>query len=832
MIKKGLLLFLLSISLVSVFSQSNPQNREKSIEAKEGIISGTVLDKQSNIPMEYVNIAVFSNKDSSLVNGGITNQKGKFFIDALPYGKYYVVVNFIGYKKQIFENIALNPNKAYHNMETILLETAAQQLEGFEVVAEKDAVEFKIDKKVINVGLDIAAAGGSAVDALENAPSVQVDIEGNVTLRGSGSFLVLIDGKPSALTGSDALEQIPASAIENIEIITNPSAKYDPDGMGGIINVVLKKKIDKGFSGVFNTTIGIRDKYRGDFLLSYRTKKINYFIGADFSDNKRYGSMLSINRSFSNPDTAFVTETSGDRNRKRKGYNIKGGIEFDLSKKTSLSLSGDVGSHSFGRDVISSLRYYDEVMKTNEIISGTEDFFNNESIMDRGNNYYRGTLNFQHLFSGQKHKLDAVLYYSTSHGEDTETQDEYPANANFENLTNTPTNSTYSLTDESGWNFRFSTDYKRPLSEKYTLETGLQIRLDRDTENFNFNTRDSVSGEWIRDSLFSSSMDFEREIYAAYATLMKEGEVFSWMLGLRGEYTDRTTIVKNEAFTIQRADFFPSVHTSYKLPKDYELMLSYSRRINRPHSWYLNPFPTYINAYNIRYGNHKLEPEYVNSMELSALKRIKTSYITTSLYYRNSRNLITRIGELRDDTSNVMIHTFENLDQDHSLGMEFMANVDVKKWYSFNLSGNYYYYTIEGDIIEDDAVKESWNYDFRLNNTFKLKTGTRIQLTAMYNSPTVSAQGERSGFFYTNLAIRQDFLKKQLSATLQIRDLLGTAKHEFTSYGTNFSGFMEFIPESPVFMLTLSYKLNNFKKMKFDDGGGMDSGGGGEDVDL
>ncbi len=826
-----IIISILALSYISAFSQANAPKRGGNSEAKEGIINGTVLDKQTNLPMEYVNIAVFSIKDSSLVNGGITNQKGEFIIDKLPYGKYYVVINFIGYQKQRFENIHLSPNKAYHKMETVLLESASQQLEGIEIVAEKEAVEFKIDKKVVNVGLDIVSAGGSAVDALENAPSVQVDIEGNVSLRGSGNFLVLIDGKPSALTGSDALAQIPASAIESIEIITNPSAKYDPDGMGGIINVIMKKKIDKGFSGVFNATIGTRDKYRGDFLLSYRTKKINYFIGADFNDTKRYGSMLSINRSFSNPDTAFVTETSGDRNRKRKGYNIKGGIEFDLSKKSSLSLSGDVGSHSFGRDFISSLRYYDEVMATAEIIPGTEDYFNNISIMDRGNNYYRGTLNFQHLFSGQKHKLDAVLYFSSSHGEDTDLQYEYPANANFENTSNTPTNIIYSLTEETGWNFRFSTDYKRPLSEKYTLETGLQIRIDRDTENFNFETKDSISGEWIRDSLFSTEMDFERNIYAAYATLMKEGEVFSWMLGLRGEYTERTTIVRDEPFIIQRPDFFPSVHTSYKLPKDYELMLSYSRRINRPHSWYLNPFPTYINSYNIRYGNHKLEPEYVNSMEFSVLKRIKSSYITSSIYYRNSRNLITRIRELRDDTSNVMIHTFENLDQDHSLGIELMANVEVKKWYSFNLSGNYYYYKIEGDIIEDDAVKESWNYDFRINNTFKLKTGTRIQLTAMYNSPTVSAQGERSGFFYTNLAIRQDFLKRQLSATLQIRDVLGTAKHEFTSYGTNFTGYMEFIPENPVFMLTLSYKLNNFKKMKFDEGGGM-NGGAGEDIDL
>ena len=797
-------------------------------DKREASITGIVIDESTEKPMEYVNIAIYSIKDSSLVDGGITNPQGVFSITELPYGKFYIIINFIGFEKKIIQDVFLKPNQASLDLGTITLKSDMELLEGVEIVADKEPVEFKIDKKIINIGNDIVSAGGSAVDALENAPSVQVDIEGNISMRGTSNFLVLIDGKPSVLQGSDALEQIPAAAIESIEIITNPSAKYDPDGMGGIINVIMKKKMTSGFSGIANVTAGTGDKYRADILLSYRMKKINFFAGFDYRDDTRYGSVNNVNKSFNNEDSTFVTETKGDRNRISSGYTIKGGFDLDISPKTVISWGANYGAKNRGREVLSTLKYF------YEDFIGTEEYYSNSSISESTSNYYSSNLNFQHKFAGENHQLDAMIHYSSSKGDDVETQDEYITDALFNHIgiNPVPINSIYSIDAEEGMNMKITTDYKRAISEKYLLETGLQFRMDDNNDIFTFNTKDSISNAWVEDTTYSSNMDFKRNIYSAYATLLKEDSVFSWMIGLRTEYTDREIISKNQTYTIQRPDFFPTAHLSFQLPKKYQLMMSYSRRIQRPRGWTLDPFPTYINAYNVRIGNPSIEPEYANSFEVSAIKRIDKSFINVSLYYRNSQNIITRVRNLENDSSNVMIHTFENLDNDHSIGMELMGNIFINKWYSFNLSGNYYYYKIEGDIIEEGAVTTSQNFDLRMSNTFKFKTGTRIQLTGMFYSPSITAQGERSGFFYTNMAVKQDFFKRTFSATLQVRNILGTAKHQFDSYGASFEGHTEFIPESPVFMLSLSYKWNNFKKQKFDNKGDFIQGGDSDDMGL
>jgi len=816
----SILFFILFISLNS-FAQ-RPGGGDFA-NKREASITGIVIEENTKKPMEYVNIAIYSLRDSSLVDGGITNPQGVFSITELPYGKFYVIINFIGFEKKIIQGVFLNPRQASLDLGEITLKSDWKLLEGVEVVADKDPVEFKIDKKIINVGQDIVSAGGSAVDALENAPSVQVDIEGNITMRGTSNFLVLIDGKPSVLQGSDALEQIPAAAIESIEIITNPSAKYDPDGMGGIINVIMKKKMSSGFSGIANATVGTGDKYRADILLSYRMKKINFFAGFDYRDDTRYGTVNNINKSFNNEDSTFVTETKGDRNRISSGYTIKGGFDLDISPKTVISLSANYGSKNRERDVISTLKYF------YEDYIGTEEYYSNSSISESTSNYYSSNLNFQHKFAGKNHQINSMIHFSSSQGDDIETQDEFLTDALFNPLAVNPSNSIYSIDADESMNIKITTDYKRPLSEKYLLETGLQFRMDDNNDIFTFNTKDSITNTWIKDSTYSGNMDFKRNIYSAYATLLKEDSIFSWMIGLRTEYTDRTIISKNNTYTIQRPDFFPTAHISFQLPKKYQLMMSYSRRIQRPGGWTLDPFPTYINAYNVRIGNPSIEPEYANSFEISTIKRINRSFINASIYYRNSQNIITRVRNLENDSSNVMVHTFENLDKDHSIGMEIMGNIYVTKWYSFNISGNYYYYKIEGDIIEEGAVTTSQNYDLRMNNTFKIKTGTRIQLTGMYYSPSITAQGERSGFFYTNMAVKQDFFNRSFSATLQVRNILGTAKHQFDSYGASFEGHTEFIPESPVFMLSLSYKWNNFKKQKFENKGDFNQGGGDAD---
>jgi hypothetical protein len=301
-----LLIIFLSGTATFGYSFTNSTTNESEDDERKTVIKGIVLDEKTQTPMEFANIAVYDKTDSTLVSGGITDENGQFEVSGIGFGEYYLVANFVGFKKTDVANILLDEDNPSVDLGKIELNPSAVELGSVDVVADKAQVEFKLDKKVVNVSQVISAVGGTAVDVLENTPSVQVDIEGNVTVRGSSNFTVLIDGRPSALSGSEALRQIPSSAIENIEIITNPSAKYEPDGQAGIINLVMKKNSLNGLSGIVNASIGSRNKYRGDFTLNYRTEKFNYFVGADWRDETRYGGMTSLRETYLNDTTSFL----------------------------------------------------------------------------------------------------------------------------------------------------------------------------------------------------------------------------------------------------------------------------------------------------------------------------------------------------------------------------------------------------------------------------------------------------------------------------------------------------------------------------------------------
>ena len=319
----------------------------------EGVLKGQILDRQLNQPMEYANLVLYRLIDSAMVSGTVADATGNFRLEKIPFGRFYAIAYFIGYNKTVINEIRITPREKEADLGKIFLDQAATKLQGVEIVADKSPVEFRIDKKIVNVSQDLVGSTGTAVTVLENVPSVQVDIEGNVTMRGSGNFTVLIDSKPSVLKGSDALEQIPASTIDHIEIITNPSARYDPDGVGGIINVVLKKNKLSGLNGVINAGISTGNKYETDFTLNYRTKNFNIFGGADF--NYREFWMRGKSNYITYYDSVTNHRDSEMKGQmKRNGYSARAGMDYYLTEKSTLTLSGRLGFMSFGRDSKSS----------------------------------------------------------------------------------------------------------------------------------------------------------------------------------------------------------------------------------------------------------------------------------------------------------------------------------------------------------------------------------------------------------------------------------------------------------------------------------------------
>lgn len=788
------------------------------VDDKPGKITGIIIDVLSQQPLEYANIAIYSKNDSSLVTGGITNESGMFNVNGMTYGQYYLEANFIGFDKTSIGDINLDKDNPLYDSGKINLSPAALELGSIDVVADKSMVEYKLDKKVINVSQVVNAAGGTAVDVLENTPSVQVDIEGNVTLRGSGSFTVLIDGRPSVLSGSDALRQIPASALENIEIITNPSAKYEPDGQAGIINLVMKKNSMNGLSGIFNASLGTGDKYRGDFTLNYRTEKFNITAGANWRDETNYGSMISKRESYVGDTTQFI-DVNGERNFIRGGQNFKGGLEYFLSDKTTVSISGEAGKSKNNRGGDGFSHEY-TLPKSVDIYSKSNEISNSE------NDFYSGTMNFQHKFNTEGHKLEATAFYSTRDGIDVEAENELLSDENY-NPTDSYLARTQTTEEENENEFRFKADYTLPISDVSKFEAGVQSRMEKDLEDISFKDFDPNLNDWIDNDFFSSTTDFRRNIHAVYSTYSNKLGGFEFMAGLRGELTNRKILSSGEQsnYTLNRFDLFPTLHVSYNIGENNELMASYSRRINRPRGRDLDPVPNYYNRYTVRIGNPALEPEYTDSYELNYMRKFGRSFVSLEAFRRITNNKIERIENLGDD--GIFYLSSDNFDKDYSTGMEIMGNVEITKWLMVNASISSFHYRINGEINGESIDRESTNWSGRMNTTFKFSANSRLQIQGFYRGPSVSAQGESKAMIFSNIAYKQDFLKKKLTATVSIQDPLKTGRFERESYGNDFKSYFKWQREPQVVMLTLSYKINNFKSS---DDRGNNSGGGNMDM--
>jgi outer membrane cobalamin receptor len=787
-----------------------------------GVVEGYIFDKAANKPLEFASISLFRQKDSTLATGAITDNQGHYLIKEVPFGHYYIVADFIGYKKIQTNHVMIRPDKLRHDAGKIFLEPTAQNLSGVEITAEKNRLEYKIDRKVINVSQDINAQGGTAVDVLENTPSVEVDIEGNVSLRGSESFKVYIDGKPSVLEGNDLLKQLPANTIEQIEIITNPSVKYDPDGSGGIINVKMKKQKKRGFNGVLDASASTDGGYSSDFLFNYRSGNVNWFIGGDIRDQKRNGTG-EIYRETYIGDTTYFYDSEKIRDRNRDGYSLKAGADISLSDKDQLGISLDGGNYGFGFGFDSEIQTYTEPVTETIYSFNINDF-------DRSGDYFRGTTNYLHRFNDRGHELSAMFYLSTSDDDELETQDDYLTNESYDIETGILNEKIKTTEKANELQYRFKLDYSLPLKNEGKMEAGVQLRVRDEESDYEFTYQDSENpGIWVTNPAFSSNFNFDRTIASSYATYGGSLGIFGFQAGMRMEYTDREIAkTTGESYVVNRWDWFPSIHTSLDFDDKHKLMVSYSKRIDRPRSWFLDPVISYRDIYNVRQGNPALEPEYSHSYELSFMKRYKGGFATIETYYRKTVNKISRLNSLYPENNEVLLMTFENLDQDEALGLELMTNTTVFKWWNLNISGTFYHYQVE----DDEISQESNNWNLRFNNDFKITKNARLQLRGFYRGPSVTIQGEQDDFFYTSAAYRHDFFDKHLNVTVSVRDLLGTMKHQIiTDQPGAYYTKQNFTMDPRVVRLSISYKINDFKNKR----NGRDSSEpieNGEDMDF
>jgi outer membrane receptor protein involved in Fe transport len=769
-----------------------------------GQVKGRIFDLNSKQPIEYATIALFNALDSTLVTGTITDINGQFNATKIAEGKYYIKVRFVGYEEFHYSDLVIDKRNRSLDLGEVFLEASSQDLEEVVITNARNPVEFQIDKKIVSVSDQMTAASLSAVEVLENVPSIRVDVEGNVSLRGSTGFTVLIDGKPTVLDPSDVLRQTPASTIENIEIITNPSSKYQPDGTGGIINIITKKNRNLGLQGLFNLKTSTFGEYGGDFLLNYRKGNANVYVGGDYR-NSPYPGEVNSERQTTVGDTTTIIESAGDAERIRGGGGLRTGLDWDITPRNSLSLGIRAGEYlSLGNSTLDYLTYHDPFdYETRELSL-------NES--GRGARYYNLTGSFLHNLGQEDHELMLQVNQSFRRG------DEFSENMLLNE--NESVNQGTRTTEKGPSNqLEVKLDYTKPIGEKHGLEAGFQLRSGTSEDATELYLFDPDEQDYVLQPDKSNLTMYSRNIYALYGIFKGESGNFGYQAGLRGEYTDRRIAAEEsrEDYTLERYDFFPTLHLSYQLPGENQLMTSYSRRIDRPRGWYLEPFITWTDMYNVRQGNPALKPEYIDAMELGFIHSREKSQLSLEAYYRIKHNKVERTQEVYEE--GILLQTYTNVGTDYSLGLEALYNISIFPWWELNLMGDLYDYRIRSDLNGSSSYK-SFNWGTRVNNTFNIAKRIRVQLDGNYNSATVTTQGTDKGYYSFNAAVRSDFLDRSLSLVLQVRDVFSTMERVSITRDVDFYNYHSRSTRAPIISLTASYRLNNYKQSNRGDRSG------------
>ncbi|MDB4088056.1 TonB-dependent receptor [Flavobacteriales bacterium] len=764
----------------------------------KGEIFGVVLESGTSQPMEYVSIALYNKKDSVIVSGGISNNKGRFNITEIPAGNYFLTISFVGYQSKTIENVNISKVKTVYDFKTVILENSLQLKEVI-INGDIPKVTYEIDKKIVNVEDMNITAGQSAVEVLQNTPSIQVDNEGNIQLRGSGSFTLLINGVPTAMDASDALQAIPASTIKNIEIVTNPSAREQAEGVGGIINIITKKNKLEGISMLVNVSGGNFERYGGNLAINYREKKHAFNLNASY--NQRNRPKATIEERISDYETYETRVLQvGESSWKHGGLNVGGEWIYSPNSAHVLSVGSRIGKRSM--NPYNNSKY--EEFYNDSLVNSFENKFSNEITINSLSNFVSYRYNI---------KRDKSRYINFKAIYNMKSVDEYTFN-DFYDENNTKIGGNYGTEFGPSNVLRFDLDYLMTFKKKIVLESGIQSQFglskdDRDSYEYN-----TITEKNDRVDLYSTDVQYNRNIHSAYSLLKGKTNKLGYQIGLRAEYTQRkieATNLSNPFQEINRIDFFPSAHFSYKLKKNQQLLFSYSRRINRPRSYYFEPFITWESPYSVRKGNAELSPEYINSIEANYIKELGTKgSFSLEAYAKLLNNMIKRVPSVYD--TNVVINLPENAGNSTSIGIDPTFIYYVKSWWNTNLGVSLYYYTVNTSLDVIERKSESFNYNINWINSFTFLDNYKLQLVSKYRSRSASALGFVEDNYSLDASIRKSIMKNKLSFIFAVNDVLSTKRRVYQSSINNLTVYNNNNPASPMFMLTVSLKLNNYSK--------------------
>ena len=768
-------------------------------------ISGKIIDSDFNTPLEYATISIYDSKKQNLINGVISDNSGFFSIE-LTKGLYDLKIEYISFETKTLEKIDVQNSI---DLGIISLSINENLLDEIEVIGEKTEIEIKLDKTVYNIGKDLTLKGSSVSDVLDNLPSLEVDIDGNVSLRGNQSVRILINGKPSGLVGissNDALKQFPSESVEKVEVITSPSARYNAEGTAGIINIVLRKNKLAGLNGSASLNLGDPRRVGISTNLNFRTKKISLFGNIGDNSTKYINGFKNETEYFTGREKNNFLYENGERNSERNSNYYNGGIEYFFDEKTSF-VASFVNNSSDGLTNTSNL-----IDQTFDNINSLSERLEDENEIDENKEF---SFNFSKKFNDNGHEL--TIDYQKEKSFEIESS----------SILNSKLKPIYErylsekiTTDENQNSELYKIDYVLPIGEEGQFEAGFRRSNQHQKIDYLVEKEDNL-GNYISDNNLSNTLLYNEKVNAYYTQYGNKKNNFSFLLGLRFEesITNVTQVVNGDNTKKKYNDLFPTLNLALELKEDETITLGYNRRIRRARSYFINPFPSRSSITNIFQGNPNIEPTYSNGIDLGYLKRFSQTTINGSIYFRKSTGEFTFITEstgesvlVNGNLVPVIRRTPINLASNSQTGVEFNVNYTQSKLWRVRGNINFFESDLKGEY--NGVVYDSKNFSWSggLNNYLKIFSSVDWQTSLSYRAPQKTAVSNRKARISSNTALSKDLMKDKLTLTFKVNDIFETQKWRIESFNENYRSYSESSWRGGRnFELNLIYRFNQKK---------------------
>lgn len=748
------------------------------------IIKGVLIETNDTAHIGFANVVLYKMSDSSIVTWTISKEDGSFELTKVPNGTYKVVSTSLGYEKNAIKDISVSNPGMTINLGKIKLLSATATLGEISVVGERKTFDTKIDRRVVNVSKDINSTGGTATDLLKNVPGLSVNTDGSVSLRGSSDVSVLIDGRPTSIDATK-LEQISSDEIESIEIITNPTAKYNPEGKSGIINLKMKQKKSAGFNGNAMITAGTGDKYNGIMGLNYNFGNVNFFGSYNGTFRKTGSERYLLRESFISDSAHFVQQNSNTILDSRSNkFTLGTNINWNYRNLLTVSYSYNPSLRSDYDSTLS--QYLDESMNlTKRILTK-----NSENITGNSHDFI---LSHRKTFDRKGEEITIDYNYAST----SEVMDQLQ-NFNFYGYSESAEIFNTSRYRKSN----LQINWVLPIGETSRLESGLQSLM-RGT-NIDYFQNNLLGDSWVKDKVNSNNFIYNEQIHSVYSTFAGKAKDLSYIAGLRLEqsFINGDQTVNQEKIRQNYFNLYPSLNFKYSIDDNKSLQLSYSRRINRPVARQINPFIDKSNQEVYRSGNPDLMPEYVNSIEAGYNGKMRKSTMGFTLFFNHLTNPINMIAVL--DSTGISRMYPDNVSSGRTYGFELLYEQPVTKWWKLSTNGSLYKNKIKSDT--EGLSNSNFSYNARINNLFTIKK-TTAQLVIMYTGPIIAITSKMESQFSVDLAIKRDVVSDKLSITARATDIFNTLKNSYTAWGTNYTADNWRKPETRVFYLSLIYNF-------------------------